>query len=206
MTKINSDLSSLSRPLSFFKADPKNARKHAKRDLKTIADSLTTHGQQKPIVAMRDGTVIAGNGTLAAAASLGWDSLAAVVYDDEDEAKARAFAIVDNRSAELSEWDFEALAAELRTLPEDLLATVGFVDYELEPLLRANWAPPDVDASYEQPEPKDLGSRANTIFLNFGDASRHRFVTEAIEQARKLRNAPDLSDADAVFLLAGGRL
>ena len=133
--KINPDLEPLARPLADLHCDPKNARKHGKRDLDTIAASLDLHGQQKPIVAMRDGKVIAGNGTLEAARALGWDRIACVTYDDEDAAKAAAFAIVDNRSAELSEWDTDALAAVLAEIPPDLLGAVGFIPAELDDLL-----------------------------------------------------------------------
>jgi hypothetical protein len=134
-TKINADLRKLARPIDTLHEDPKNARKHAERDLAIIAKSLATHGQQKPIVATKDGKVIAGNGTLAAARSLGWDKIAVVTYDDEDAAKQAAFAVVDNRSAELSEWDFDALVGTIAGLPVDLRADVGFTERELDGLL-----------------------------------------------------------------------
>ena len=60
--------------------DPRNARRHTPRNLDSIAGSLDRFGQQKPIVVHRD-VVIAGNGTLAAARTLGWTRLA-VVRDD----------------------------------------------------------------------------------------------------------------------------
>lgn len=133
--RINPDLEPLARPIESLHCDPRNARRHGKRDLETIAASLDLHGQQKPIVVMRDGKVIAGNGTLEAARTLGWDRLACVTYDDEDAAKAAAFAIVDNRSAELSEWDTDALAAGLQALPPALQAVVGWSPAELASLL-----------------------------------------------------------------------
>lgn len=137
--KINPALDVLARPIDTLNLDERNARKHERRSLDTIKTSLSTYGQQKPIVALTSGVVIAGNGTLEAARELGWDRLAVVTFDNEDEARARAFAIMDNRSAELSEWDFESLAYTMKSLPEDLLGSIGFVDYELDPLLAAEW-------------------------------------------------------------------
>ena len=126
-----------------LRADPRNARRHGERDLGTIAASLALHGQQKPVVALRDGTVIAGSGTLEAARSLGWGRLAAVLFDGEDAARAAAYAVVDNRSAELSEWDFDALAAGLVGLPAELLSSVGFSPGELDALLgERRWEAP----------------------------------------------------------------
>lgn len=123
---ISPSLQSLVRPIGWFKHDPKNARKHNKRNLKSIADSLREFGQQKPVVALDDGTVIAGNGTLDAAKSMGWDSLATVVFADKD--KASAYAIADNRSAELAEWDHDVLAQTLKELSDQSvsLESLGF--------------------------------------------------------------------------------
>jgi hypothetical protein len=109
---VNDDLKPLLTPLRDLNTDPKNARKHDDPGIAAIARSLQRFGQQKPIVAREDGTVIAGNGTIQAALNLGWTHVAAVRFSD-DEAVARAYAIADNRTAELSEWDFAKLAQEM---------------------------------------------------------------------------------------------
>ena len=108
---------------------PSNARKHGEANLKAIEESLRIFGQQKPIVALKDGTVIAGNGTLEAAKRLGWKGLAVKRF--ENEKLAWAFAIVDNRTAELSEWDEPILDSTLKELEADYsLKELGFDDYE----------------------------------------------------------------------------
>jgi ParB-like chromosome segregation protein Spo0J len=105
--------------------DPSNARKHGPRNLDAIKGSLAAFGQRKPIVVQREGMIVrAGNGTLEAAKALGWEQIAAVVID-EDSAHAVQFAIADNRTAELAEWDDETLATLLDGMDEptrDLLA------------------------------------------------------------------------------------
>jgi len=133
--RINAGLLPLARPIESLRCDPRNARRHAERDLAVLRQSLELHGQQKPIVALRDGKVIAGNGTLEAARSLGWERLAVVTYDDEDAAKAAAFAIVDNRSAELSEWDVEIMIKTMGGLSPNLAASVGFAQQDLDTLI-----------------------------------------------------------------------
>src|SRR5262249_53769830 len=52
--------------------------------------------------------VIAGNGTLQAAHSLGWLHVAVVLVDD-DAATAAGYSIADNRTAELAGWGKKAL-------------------------------------------------------------------------------------------------
>src|SRR5262245_60793327 len=69
-------------------------------DLEAVARSLREYKQRKPIIATRDGTVIAGNHTLAAARLLGWPVIA-VLHVDDDEQRARAFALADNRTHDL---------------------------------------------------------------------------------------------------------
>ncbi len=62
-------------PVGALSLDPANARKHGTRNLEAIAGSLRQFGQRRPLVCRRAAgqtMVIAGNGTLEAARSLGW--------------------------------------------------------------------------------------------------------------------------------------
>ena len=108
--------------------DPANARKHGADNLTAIKASLRVYGQRKPVVVnKRNGVVEAGNGTLAAAIALKWTHVAAV-YVDDDPSTAAGFAIADNRSAELADWDGEALdklIREIETGDEDLQAMLS---------------------------------------------------------------------------------
>jgi len=115
--------------------DPRNARKHDSKNLKAIADSLEQFGQRKPIVVWGK-TVVAGNGTMAAARSLGWTEITvARVPDDWSADQVKAYALADNRSAELAEWDEQVLTEQLKELElaEWDLETLGF-DATVEPL------------------------------------------------------------------------
>ena len=108
--------------------DSANARKHSKKNLDAIIASLSTFGQRKPIV-VHQGVVIAGNGTLQAAIALGWDTIDIVrTPDDWDANMAKAFALADNRSAELAEWDDDVLLEQLLELANEgfTLEDLGF--------------------------------------------------------------------------------
>lgn len=107
-------------PLNKLVFDPSNARKHSKKNLDAIVGSLKTFGQQKPIVVDSDNRVIAGNGTLTAAMELGWSEISAVRTKLKG-AEAKAFALADNRTSELAEWDIDILNDQLFELKE-----VGF--------------------------------------------------------------------------------
>lgn len=114
--------------------DPNNARKHSQKNLDAIAASLEKFGQRKPIVVHR-GVVIAGNGTVEAAKILGWTNISiAEVPDDWDLDTAKAYALADNRSAELAEWDESTLAKQLLELEDSGwdIASLGFETPELD--------------------------------------------------------------------------
>jgi hypothetical protein len=120
-------------PIDSLHEDPDNARTHNERNLSAIKSSLAHFGQQKPIVVDDKGCVIAGNGTLVAAKALGWTTIAAVRSTLVGESSKRAYALADNRTAELAEWDYDALSAALVMLGEgaDRDAT-GFTPAEIE--------------------------------------------------------------------------
>jgi hypothetical protein len=104
--------------LEEIKTDPNNARKHSEKNLAAISASLDQFGQRKPIV-IHNGVIIAGNGTYEAAKGLKWKEISVVeVPEDWDADKAKAFALADNRSAELAEWDEAILATQLVDLAE----------------------------------------------------------------------------------------
>jgi len=115
-------------PLADLSLDPSNVRKHSRRNLDAIKASLRKFGQQKPIVVDAKGIVLAGNGTLIAAQELGWTEIQ-IVRTELAGVEATAFAIADNRTAELAEWEEDKLAQVLQSLKvedADLLAATGY--------------------------------------------------------------------------------
>jgi DNA modification methylase len=132
--EIASQLVDLAVPISSLKSLEGNPRRG---DVKAVARSLRRFGQRKPIVVDADGTVIAGNHTLAAAIELGWTEIAAVRSDD-DEATARAYALADNRTSALGSYDSAALAAmvaEVQAVDPELLVAASFHEDEVRRLL-----------------------------------------------------------------------
>jgi DNA modification methylase len=114
--------------------DPQNARQHDEKNLKAIEGSLKEFGQRKPIVITEAGVIVAGNGTVEAAKRLAWTHIEAVkVPNDWTPDKIKAFAIADNRTAELANWNQEVLTAQLLELEGEgwELAEFGFEAFDL---------------------------------------------------------------------------
>jgi len=117
--------------LDSIKLDPNNARRHGTVDIAAIAESLAKFGQRTPIVVDSDGVILKGNGTYLAAKRLGWSEIN-VARTELSGNEAKAYAIADNRTAELSEWDDAALIAQMKELEDSLRFATGFGDGELE--------------------------------------------------------------------------
>jgi ParB-like chromosome segregation protein Spo0J len=137
--KIAEGLKPLLTDIKSIKIDPRNARKHPVRNLDAIKLSLETYGQRKPIVVnAQNDTVEAGNGLYLAAVDLGWTQIA-VVYVNDDEITSKAYGLMDNQSALISEWDLPVLKdllTELDTGDLDMNVT-GFSADEIEGLMTA---------------------------------------------------------------------
>lgn len=111
--------------------DPANLRLHPEKNLSAIKASLRRFGQQKPIVVDASNVVRAGNGTLAAAIELGWTEID-IVRSSLTGVDAVAYAIADNRTAELAEWDEATLKSVLTNLPDGYSEELGFDDSDIE--------------------------------------------------------------------------
>jgi ParB-like chromosome segregation protein Spo0J len=101
----------------------------------TIKASLARFGQQTPIVVDANGIIRKGNGTHQAAKALGWETIG-IVRTSLKGAEATSYAIADNRTAELAEWDGTALAETLKALQseedEGIFEAAGFSTQELD--------------------------------------------------------------------------
>lgn len=81
-----------------------------------VAQSIKEFGFKVPIVIDKDGEIVAGHTRLKAAVKLGLEEVPCIVADDLTPEQVRAFRLVDNKTAELSEWDMELLVGELEDL------------------------------------------------------------------------------------------
>ena len=177
-----------------LKFDPKNHRIHSARNVETIKNSLEEYGQQIPVIT-KDFIVIKGNGTLQAAQELGWTHIAAMSFNHPEKKKVRGFALVDNRSGELADWNPEILGAEMKALQAEGmdLTELGWEEYEFEPLLSAEWIPPNVTEHVEF----DVAGKKTIHFT----LEQFKVIDHAISKARRNLKQPDLADPDAIVVI-----
>lgn len=179
--------------------DPANARRHGKRNLEAIKGSLLRFGQQRPVVVDQNGVVVAGNGTVEAARALGWTELKAV-RTALVGAERTAFAIADNRTAELAAWDDDALARALEALrcddAIDELAT-GFTEEEIERIVRDLGGTGDIEEDEVPAPPKEPVARPGDLWilgdhrLLCGDSTKPADVERLMGRERAILFATD---------------
>jgi len=131
--RVAKELDGLLFPVGELTSLPGNPRRG---DVDAVARSYERFGQRKPIVARRsdDGTnvVVAGNHQLEAARKLGWEQIAVVWTDDLTDDQAKAFALADNRIADLGTYDNDDLLVLLSEV-DDLDGT-GYTTADVDDL------------------------------------------------------------------------
>ena len=180
-------------------ADPRNARSHDTKNLQAIEGSLQVFGQQKPIVVTEDNRVIAGNATVEAAKSLGWEEIKVVVTTLEGQ-EVEAFGLADNRTAELAAWNYPVLGELVQELQaQDFdLEQIGWSDYEIEPLLQADWQPPELSAMPGTGNNSDPDYEMATPIAVTTD--QRVTVDRAVERVREEHGA-DISEGRCIELI-----
>lgn len=107
-------------PVSRLKEYENNARKNDKA-VELVAESIQRYGFKVPIVVDNEDVIICGHARVKAAKKLGMETIPAVIAEDLTEEQVKAFRLADNKTAELSSWDFDRLEAELDEIGEDWL-------------------------------------------------------------------------------------
>ena len=181
--------------------EPKNARRRGVRAEATLGASMGEFGAARSIVVDGSGTVRAGNGTLKAAREAGITKAIVVETDgkhlvvvkrpDWDEITATRYGLADNQSALLAEYDNKILAEILEELggTEQDLVAIGWETHEVEPLLQADWTPPESEGDLVS----FVASGGKAIRL---DQNQWQKVLAALQKARSM--GADGDDAELV--------
>lgn len=134
---------------------PRNPRLHNEENLNAIAASLKEFGQRTPIVVWsKRNLVIKGCGTWQAAKDvLGWRKIDIVRADSLTEKQALAYAIADNKTTDMSEFDYDMVSEIVGDIAKSdvNIESLGFSTLELDVLLEVD-SPvdsPDEFASYD---------------------------------------------------------
>ena len=109
-----------------------NARIH---NVDAIADSIQRFGFKEIVCVDENNVIINGHGRVKASIKLGLDKIPVSVCTDLTEEEKKAFRLLDNKVAELTEWDEEKLKSELKSIEDiDMSAFGDAIEEEKERL------------------------------------------------------------------------
>ena len=102
-----------------------NAREHHEADVNAIAASIKEFGFNDPIGVWQD-EIVEGHGRLLAAIQLGLKKVPIIRLDSLTDEQRRAYALAHNKTAELSNWNFDVLDSELKEIADIDMSQFGF--------------------------------------------------------------------------------
>ena len=185
----------VNRPVDSLRPNKHNPRTHSKDQIAALAASMDKFGVVVPILIAKRNRVIAGHGRLKAAKMLGLDKVPTIRIEHLTKAELRAYALADNRLAELASWDNERLAEELSELISleldfDLTIT-GFELPEIDLLIQESQesTDPTDDIPDVEPDNPPVTSVGDLWALGphrvlCGDATRAEFYERLMDDTR----------------------
>ncbi len=96
-----------------------NPRKND-RAVPQVAESIRQFGFKVPIILDKNFVIVAGHTRFKAAMQLKMDKIPCIIADDLNDEQIRAFRLIDNKCAEFSNWDFDKLREELKTISDEI--------------------------------------------------------------------------------------
>lgn len=103
----------------------KNAKKHDKKQVEQIANSIKEFGFTQPVIIDKNNCVVAGHGRILGAKKAGLKEVPTVCLEELTEEQIKAYRLIDNKLNE-SEWDDVLLAQELEELDKEQMKLFGF--------------------------------------------------------------------------------
>ena len=168
--------------VSKLKPYSKNARQHAEQDVSTIIESIKEFGFSDPIgVWSDDNVVVEGHGRLIAAKKLKLKEVPVIRLDHLTDEQRRAYALAHNKTAEMSDWDYDLLNSELGDIFDIDMGNFGF-DINIEEEISDE----DVHEDAVPEPPKEPISKIGDIWL----LGRHRLMCG---------NSTDKNDIDTLM-------
>lgn len=167
----------------------KNARSHGKNDVKAIIKSIKEFGFNDPIGVWHN-SIVEGHGRLLAAKEIGMNQVPIIRLDELTDEQRRAYMLAHNKTAELSDWDYDVLASELKDIADIDMSEFGF---DLNTLKDEDELITEQDEVPEPPE--EPRAKLGDLFLLGG----HRLICGDSTDITTIDKLLDGKKADLVF-------
>lgn len=126
-------IKTIQKKIGDLKVYEQNPRRNDK-GVKALKESIKDFGITNPILINADDVILAGHTRLKALQEMEVEEVSCIQVTHLSEEEERAFRIADNRVAEFSTWNQEALEAEMKSIEEDDWERFGFKKNQLTAL------------------------------------------------------------------------
>jgi DNA modification methylase len=168
------------RRIDTLKRDPANPRRHTKKQIRQIADSINAFDFNVPMLIDGADNIVAGHGRYFACRLLGRTEVPTLCLNHLTPEQARAFRIADNRLTEISTWDDRLLAEQLRDLSlhglDFTLEATGFDMGEIDLRIASLEEPPRRDDDPADVVPEVSAGPPLTKYGDLWVLDRHRLL------------------------------
>lgn len=178
-----------------------NARRHSKKQVRQIAESIRRFGFTNPVLISDEHEIIAGHGRVMAAEELGLTAVPTLRLSHLSAEERRAYVLADNKLALNAGWDNEILTIELQALIDlefDVTLT-GFslaeVDLTLDQAREASTTTPDSAADKIPEVPAAAASQPGDLWI----LGRHRLLCGNALDRLHVERLLDGEKADLIF-------
>jgi hypothetical protein len=188
------------RNVAELKSYARNARRHSRKQIGQIAESIRRFGFNSPVLIDDDDQIICGHARARAAAELGIASIPTIRLPHLRGSDLKAYILTDNKLALNASWDVELLAEELQFLLDDGfdVSLTGFelaeIDIVLDDANDAAPAPRGDSDDLHSPLPANPVCRRGDIW----QLGRHRLVCG---DARSKADYEALLNGDSVDMI-----
>lgn len=155
-----------------------NNPRHNENAIDKVAESIKEFGFTNPILLDGDDVIIAGHTRYEASKLLGLEEVPCMYLTDLSDEQVKAYRLVDNKTGEFANWDFNALSKELAEIGGD-------IDMSLFDFPEDEFNVDDFNTDFDLPE----GGQSEIRTMNF---------TLHVEQQNKILEAMESIDIENV--------
>lgn len=169
----------------------RNNKIHDEEQIKKIAKSIKELWFRAPILIDENNIILAGHGRLLAAKKLKLKEVPVIQYTDLTEDQKKKYRLLDNRLADLSEYDLENLKIELQELNDERMNDL-FSEFDLK-LEEEEWkeeiedeAPlPPADPIVQEGDIFELEGKNGKHYLICWDSTKPEVYEKLVQLAEK---------------------
>lgn len=145
--------------ISDLKPYAKNPRKNDDA-VDYVANSIKEFGFIVPVVIDNKNVIVAGHTRYKAAKKLGIEDIPCIIADDLTDKQINAFRLIDNKTQELSSWDYGKLIEELTGLVDD----IDMTQFAFAPIGQDEDNGPEATQDLDEGEELDLEDFSDETF------------------------------------------